>query len=257
MNLVYYSQEDLRWKNQMYSNIRDSNQTIGLTGCGPTSFAMVYSSFTGKSLLPPEAAKYSVDHGFRTSENGTSWALFPSIAKSYGLSCAATGSLNAVKKALSDGALVIASMSAGGHFTRGGHFIVLTGAHDGLIDVMDPNPDNDNYKHDGMIAEGVKNDGRVSGKESVFQSEARQYWIFTYRNEEDEPMNDAERKAFEELGKRVAQLEADKKTPAPDWFLNEFGSADLGGIIEDPHGTTDFWRGLAVVIRAARQGKLR
>lgn len=135
----------------------------------------------------PEAAKFSVDNGHRTADSGTSWNLFPDIAKAYGLLCRQSSNIANVKKALATGALVITSMKGGGHFTRSGHFIVLTGAHDGLIDVMDPNHNNDNYRRDGLIVEGVKNDGRVSAKESVFISEARSYWIFTYKREEAKP----------------------------------------------------------------------
>lgn len=257
MKLVYFSQEDPRWKNQMYSNIRDPKQTIGLTGCGPTSFAMVYSSLTGKTMLPPDAANYSVDHGYRTSDNGTAWALFPAIAKAFGIICAQVGSLAAVKKALGEGALAIASMAAGGHFTRGGHFIVLTGAHDGLIDVMDPNQDNDNYRHDGMIVEGAKNDGFVSAKESVFLQEARAFWIFTYQSEEDQPMTMEEKQAFDVLAKRVTVLEAaNKQVPAPDWFVKEFGSATLGGLIKDTDGLKDAstWEAIAIAARLHGMG---
>lgn len=179
LNLVYYSQEDPRWKNVMYSSIKDKSQTIGLAGCGPTSFAMVASSFLGRTILPTETAKFSVDNGHRTPDSGTAWSLFPDIAEAYGINCKISGSLEEVKKALAGGALVIASMKSGGHFTRGGHFIALVGASGGAIDVFDPNPDNTNYGSDGLIDQGVKNDGRVRAKEIVLTREARQYWIFT------------------------------------------------------------------------------
>lgn len=45
--LTYYSQVDSRWKNTMYSNHGDYSQTIGSSGCGPTSAAMVVSSIKG------------------------------------------------------------------------------------------------------------------------------------------------------------------------------------------------------------------
>ncbi|WP_027086048.1 C39 family peptidase [Cohnella panacarvi] len=250
MNLVYYSQEDPRWRNTMYSVIRDPKQTIGLAGCGPTSFAMVFSSLTGRTLLPPEAAKFAVDHGHRTADSGTAWSLFADIAKAYGLTCRQVCKLDDTKKALATGALLIASMKGGGHFTRSGHFIVLTGAHGGLIDVMDPNHDNDNYKRDGLIIEGKKNDGFVSAKESVFVSEARSYWIFTYLSEEDQPMTKEEKQAFYELAARVVKLE--EKVDAPDWFVKEFGSADLGGLIHEPQFTAEDWRVLTIGLRARR-----
>lgn len=45
--LTYYSQVDSRWKNHKYTAIGDKAQTIGTSGCGPTSAAMVVSSIRG------------------------------------------------------------------------------------------------------------------------------------------------------------------------------------------------------------------
>lgn len=66
--------------------------------------------------------------------------------------------------------------------------------------------------------------------------------------EEDVPMTKEEKAAFDALAVRVARLEA--KGPAPDWFADEFGSADLGGIIRDPRFGEEGWRAIAVVLRA-------
>ena len=45
--LTYYSQVDSRWKNHTYTSINDKSQTIGSSGCGPTSAAMIVSSIKG------------------------------------------------------------------------------------------------------------------------------------------------------------------------------------------------------------------
>ena len=39
--LTYYSQIDPRWKNHVYTSTGDNSQTIGTSGCGPTSAAMI------------------------------------------------------------------------------------------------------------------------------------------------------------------------------------------------------------------------
>ena len=62
---------------------------------------------------------------------------------------------------------------------------------------------------------------------------------------------------MDELKRRVEQLqrnveELTKKIPAPDWFVDEFGSGDLGGLISDPHFTVEGWRALAVALRAQK-----
>ncbi|MFD1954311.1 C39 family peptidase [Paenibacillus thailandensis] len=188
-NIVYYSQEDSRWRNILYSIRNDKTQTIGTSACGPTCAAMAISSLTGKELLPPAAAAYAVENGYRTANSGTAWGFFSSIAKQYGLEVIQTGSLDQVLVALAAGKLVVASMRPG-HFTGGGHFILLVDVNqsDGVnwIDVYDPNHDNTKYGADGLVDQGVRNDGKVTAKESVFRKEAGQYWIFDKPEEEGE-----------------------------------------------------------------------
>lgn len=247
--LVYYSQEDKRWGSLPYTVRRDPKQTIGTSACGPTSFAMAASSLLGREILPPEAAKYAVEHGYRTDNNGTAWDYFEDVAKHYGLTCKQTGKLNEVKAALTEGALAVASMRSG-HFTGGGHYVLLVGANGDGIDVYDPNHDNRKYGADGRIVQGVKDDGEVRAKESVIRREAGQYWIITKPMiiEEDQPMTAEEKKAFEALTARVEALEERKEAPA--WFVNEFGSADLCGKIKNPQLTVEGWRVLAIGLRA-------
>lgn len=45
--LTYYSQIDSRWKNKMYSSTNNYSQTIGSSGCGPTSAAMIVTACKG------------------------------------------------------------------------------------------------------------------------------------------------------------------------------------------------------------------
>lgn len=252
MSVVYYSQEDQRWKNTMYSNHGDKSQTIGTSGCGPTCMAMVASTILGRDILPPEMSQYAVARGYRTANNGTAWGFFASAAKTYGLDVQQTSSLDAVKSALAAGALVIASMGPG-HFTGSGHYILLVGISGDWIEVYDPNHDNTKYGKDGLINEGTRNDGKVTAKSSVFAREAKQYWIFPM--EVEQPMTKEEKQAFDAMVKRIAELEAaNKRVPAPEWFEREFGSGDLGGLIKDPQMTLESWRGLAIALRAFGKG---
>ncbi len=69
-------------------------------------------------------------------------------------------------------------------------------------------------------------------------------------NKEDESMTAAEKAAFDKLADRVAELEKSaEKVPAPKWFVKEFGSADLGGLISEPELTAEGWRTLAIGLR--------
>lgn len=63
--------------------------------------------------------------------------------------------------------------------------------------------------------------------------------------------NEVTREEYTALEKRVAKLE--EKIPAPKWFVQEFGSADLGGLIAEPEFTFEGWRTLAVGLRASKK----
>lgn len=131
--VVYYNQNDNPWKNMMYGTIR----TIGISGCGPTSMAIVISTFTGQEITPEITANWSYQNGYLVQgyNNGDPYAmsshgLIPALSKEYNLSCTGiakdNNAANAIYEALSKGKLIVAIMGPG-RFTSGGHFIVLRG----------------------------------------------------------------------------------------------------------------------------------
>ena len=76
-------------------------------------------------------------HGYYVSGAGSKHDVVPALAKQYKLKCKGVGkSKKEIIKALKSKKLVVAIM-ASGHFTKGGHFIVLTGIKDGKITVAD------------------------------------------------------------------------------------------------------------------------
>ena len=134
--VVYYNQLDSRWAAIMYG----SSSSIGQGGCGPTSMAIVISTLTGTAHDPVELANWSVANGHRCEGNGSYHSLIPESAKAYGLPVEGAGVNDAqrIVDALASGKLVVALMSKG-HFTSGGHYIVLRGVTaDGKILVADP-----------------------------------------------------------------------------------------------------------------------
>lgn len=134
--VTYYNQLDERWADKMYG----TSSTIGEAGCGPTSMSIVISTLLGEAHDPVELCAWSVDNGHRCEGNGSYHTLIPEAAEAYGLDCDGATKKQAQKivNALSEGKLVVAIMSAG-HFTSGGHFIVLRGVtEDGKILVADP-----------------------------------------------------------------------------------------------------------------------
>ena len=122
-DVVYFSQYDSRWGSQMYGK----TNTIAGAGCGPSSLAICISTLTNKTVTPPEVCEWSVKTGHRCEGSGSYHSLIPDGAAHWGVPCCGIGqSKKELVKALRDGKLVIAIMSRG-HFTRGGHFIVLRG----------------------------------------------------------------------------------------------------------------------------------
>lgn len=113
--------------------------TIANAGCGPTSMAMVVTYLTGETHDPVELANWSLANGHRVPGNGSSWTLFPGAAKKYGIECEQMSvSSSKIIETLKSGRPMIMSM-APGHFTSGGHFIVLRGlTSDGKVIVADP-----------------------------------------------------------------------------------------------------------------------
>lgn len=134
--VVYYNQFDSRWADEPYGK----SGTIGSSGCGPTALAMVVSSLTDRIIDPLEMSQWAYENGYRAEGNGSYLSLIPNGAAYFGLTVETMTTKEAQKivDALADGKLVIAIMSKG-HFTKGGHFIVLRGVtSEGKILVADP-----------------------------------------------------------------------------------------------------------------------
>lgn len=87
--------------------------------------------------------------------------------------------------------------------------------------------------------------------------------------QEGKPMNEAEKKEFAALQQKVNEqaetikalntsLEAaTENIAAPEWFVQEFGSGDLGGLLNDPKMTKEGWRNIALALRAQGFGSGR
>ena len=113
--------------------------TIANCGCGPTSMAMVLTYLLGETVDPVETSNWSMAHNGYCPGEGTYWSFFPKISAAYGVECEEMGASSGnIYQKLKEGKVVIMSMGPG-HFTSGGHFIVLRGINsDGSIKVDDP-----------------------------------------------------------------------------------------------------------------------
>lgn len=201
---VSYLQTDPRWKNKPYA-VKGESTTIGGSGCGPTSMAMVLATWCDKSVTPETECNWSVAHGYKAKGQGTYYSYFVPAAKRYGLKCSqlngsslygnSTNTLHKyVKDLLDKGHLVIACMGKG-HWTRSGHYVLLWKIADGIVYINDP--------------ASVKKD-RVKGDWSLFKQQVKYYWLI----EKPENIEEEEEDLTEAQTKKLIQAAIDK-LPSP------------------------------------------
>lgn len=135
--VVYFDQTAEPWAGQPYGS-----DHIGGYGCGPTAMAMVVSTLTGQQLDPAQMAQHCVDHGYWAKLHGSYLSMVPGVSQDFGLDCVSLppeeADAETVTQYLASGRLIVALMGPG-HFTNGGHFIVLRGITlEGSILVADP-----------------------------------------------------------------------------------------------------------------------
>ena len=123
---ISFLQYDKQWGDIPYTSCSNSRQTIGNSGCGTTAMAMVIHYYADETITPIETSNYSMEHGYRTYNNGTAHGFFGSMANKYDIEYADTySSAEAVEwmETKSD-PLIICSMGRG-IWTNNGHFILV------------------------------------------------------------------------------------------------------------------------------------
>lgn len=160
---IEYEQTDPRWAKIMYSAIGNKAQTIGTSGCGPSSAAMAIATLCDDAVTPKEAAAFAISGKHRTANDGTTWSYFPAILKKYNIPCEQTGSADKIIAALKKGYMVITTMGRG-LWTTGGHVLLAYGisADGSKVLINDPN------------SEAVY---REMGDISKFRAQLAQGWI--------------------------------------------------------------------------------
>lgn len=133
MEVPLYLQYKQPWAGMSYGN-----GNIKKNGCCPTCLAMVFSYLRQENIYPDDITRWSGNR-YYVNGQGTAWNIFNDIGD-WGIKASNIGkSQSALIQALKDGKPVIASMGPG-TFTKGGHFIVLSGiTATGKIKVNDPN----------------------------------------------------------------------------------------------------------------------
>lgn len=134
--LTYYSQIDSRWKNNLYTSTNNTTQTIGSSGCGPTSAAMVVSSIKG-TITPDTMANLFVKYGYRSANNGTYWSAYRALANEFNIGYTEISDIQKALDLLRNKNYIIVSCG-NGLFTTGGHYIVIVGIEENTLKIYDP-----------------------------------------------------------------------------------------------------------------------
>lgn len=136
VDMVYYCQADEEWASQPFGT-----DPIGPYGCGPTAMAMVVASMTDTDTNPAQMAAWAAEHGYWARQSGSYHSIIQGTARAFGLEAEAISerTVEEMRRELSYGH-VLAALVGPGHFTKGGHFILIRGVTlTGDVLVADPN----------------------------------------------------------------------------------------------------------------------
>ncbi|MGF0047635.1 GBS Bsp-like repeat-containing protein [Streptococcus hyointestinalis] len=131
----YYRQRDPRWASKVYGL-----SNLDKTGCVPTSLAMVFSSLSGKEVLPTTVADYLYNNTdqFNKQWTGTGAVGILKAVDHWGYTATPLPSLSAVATALQEGYHVMAAVQNDIFVRNGSHELVLKGYNNGKTYVSDP-----------------------------------------------------------------------------------------------------------------------
>ena len=148
--LVFFMNAPL-WKSYPYDAVNTSGvETVGRTGCGPTTMASILTNLLGKAILPPVLCDWANQRGYRDpkGETGTAPAFFAKCAAEYGLNSAsisisdskhATSELfSQIDHALRSDSLIAASVNSRSPYTSSGHYIMIYKIDNGKVYIKDP-----------------------------------------------------------------------------------------------------------------------
>lgn len=136
VDVTYFRQSSPEWADQPYGT-----DTIGPYGCGPTVMAIAVASLTDTKTNPAVMAQWAAANGHWASRAGSYHSIILAAARSFGITAEPFTNWDAegVLRALRSGKMLVALVGPG-HFTTGGHFLLLRGATaDGKVLVADPN----------------------------------------------------------------------------------------------------------------------
>ncbi len=142
-SIPYLYQTDLQWSQTPYAQ-----DTLELSGCGPTCLSMVYIGLTGDTRMDPVACARYAERNDYIEGGATRWSLMEEGAQDLGLmSEGVPVTKQAIEQALAQGKPLIVSVSPG-DFTKVGHFLVIEALDSqGKLVIHDPNSPQNSSQH--------------------------------------------------------------------------------------------------------------
>lgn len=197
---VTYYQTDPRWQNADYS-AKGEKTTIGKSGCGPTSMAMVLATWADSRVTPETECAWALAHGYKAPHQGTYYGYFVPAAQRYGLQCwrvntaniygnAASPHHETARKALENGRFVIACMGKG-LWTRSGHYVLVWKIEGNTVYINDP---------------ASTRAERTRGDYALFKKQVKYYWVIQgpeAKKEEPDMTEKETRRIAEEAASRA------------------------------------------------------
>ena len=183
VGLTYYNQIDSRWRTHLYTSVGNTSQTIGSSGCGPTSAAMIVTAIRG-TITPDRMGDLFVKYGYRSPDNGTYWSAFRWIADVFDIGYQETSNIDTAINLVRNNNYVVASVG-NGLFTTGGHFVVIVGVDGNNLKIYDP------YLYSGKFDTSTRR-GKVTVSGNTvycsidnFRNYANYKNFFVYKHDED------------------------------------------------------------------------
>lgn len=254
---VSYLQTDPRWRSRDYS-AKGESTTIGASGCGPTSMAMVLATWADRSVTPESECAWALKNGWKCPHSGTYYGYFVPAGRRYGLTVTRLNSVSIygnkshaahtqAKAALDRGDLVIACMGKG-NWTSSGHYVLCWQISGSRIFINDP---------------ASTRESRIRGDYALFRGQVKYYWVIQNPNrctaaqakQETEPTETKQEKeeipmtgeeilqalTNEQAYQLIRKAEQHARTlPEPDWSKAEghWQKAVEAGLVD---GTAPEW----------------
>ena len=152
----------LQWDMQ-WGYIPYGSDVAGITGCGPVCLSMAAYYLTGNDAYSPDRMiDFALKNGYYSPGNGSSWTLISEGAVQLGFDVTEIPlDKDRIIRNLQVNNPIICVMGPG-DFTTTGHYIVMTGYKDGMIQINDPN--------------SLENSGKLWQYESI-KDQIRNLWV--------------------------------------------------------------------------------